>query len=153
MSPRATERPGRGPRGASARGERDHGVLAVLDLHRAIRPLAPAAQEFEGVAARGLEKCWKDAEEGLRRAAILWALVEIRDAKSADFLRGELASSQRFAQSYHLVQAASACFEGRENPARSELDSGLRWGMSEKKLLPDAARAERKSATFVPKGD
>ena len=104
-------------------------------------------------AARGLEKCWKDAEEGLRRAAILWALVEIHDPKTADFLRGELANGQKFAQSYRLVQAASACFEGRVNPARSELDSGLRWGMTEKKILPDAARAGRREAKYVPKGD
>jgi HEAT repeat protein len=107
--------------------------------------------EGDAEAARGLEKLLKTSTPGLRRTALLWALVEIGDPKSGDAVRSALAEAQASAPDYYLVQAAAACFDGRREAKKGELDQGLGWMLNEK--AGDPVRAVRRSPDFLPKGD
>ena len=110
---------------------------------------------FEGDAdvARSLEKAFKGGDEGMKRTAFLWALVEIGDPKSATFLRAEAAAASKAAPSLRLLDAAVACFDGQRKERKAELDGGLYWGMNQKNYVPDPARSGRTSPKFTPKGD
>ena len=146
-------------RAAGRCGSTDAGVRKTL-LHdaasRSERVAAGAVlglsyAEGDGDAARGLEKLLKTATPGLRRASLVWALVEINDPKSADAVRATLAEAQPSAPDHYLLQAAVACFEGKREAKKGELDNGLSWMLSEK--AGDPIRAVRRSPTFLPKGD
>jgi hypothetical protein len=109
--------------------------------------------EGDAEAARALEKATKGSDEGVRRVASLWALVEIGDARTAAFLRTEAAETSKAAYSLRLVEAALACFEGGREERKPELDQGLRWSMSEKGYGAETVRGGRTASSFVPKGD
>ena len=108
---------------------------------------------FEGDAdaARGLEKALKSADEGPRRIAILWSLVEVGERGTGEVLRAELLAAQPTAPSLHALEAAVACFGGEREARKPQLDDGLRWSLGDK--LHDPARGGRKGSGFVPKGD
>jgi hypothetical protein len=110
---------------------------------------------FEGDAdaARGLEKALKKGEGGLKRAAIVWALVEIGDPGSAAFLRSQLTTGDASPTGSRFLGSALACFEGQRETRKAEVDQGFRYASYEAGLRSDSARTGRTDAKFTPKGD
>jgi HEAT repeat protein len=127
-------------------------VLSKSDVVAAGALLGLGYMSGDAEAARALEKGLHGSEDGLRRTATVWALVEIGDAKSLPVLKALLAETAEVLPSHRLLESAVAALSG-DTERRAEVDSSLRWMFKEKAPRADAARGRRGNVGFTPKGD
>ncbi len=155
--------------GAKAAAEKD--AVRKLLLHEAQSAKSPEATvapvtglayyEKDADAARGLERLLKKDNEPLRRSVILWALSEIGDGKSADFMRKEVIPNQpkepKNPIETGIVRYNEAVLDrlaGTDpEQAKGVIENGLGLVYGWRGIRIDQARRNRDQAEFKPKGE
>ncbi len=107
--------------------------------------------EKDADVARALEKQAKK-EERFRRAVLLWALMEVNDPKSADFLRKEIIPSEKFGPALLYDNNVLKALEG-DAEARNGVLGGMGYVAGLIGGIGDAARKGREGSGFEPKGE
>jgi hypothetical protein len=110
--------------------------------------------ERDAELPRELEKLAKKEGDYVKRAALLWALSEVGDAKSGDFVRKELLPSvkeQRVIPFYNAIIAKCQGTAGSDT--QGVIDVGMGIVLASSKVLADPARKGRDQSEFKPKGE
>jgi len=107
--------------------------------------------EKDADVARALEKQAKK-EAHFRRAILLWAMTEVNDPKSADFVRKEIIPGEKFAPALTYDNNVVKALEGDEE-AKGGVAGGMRYVAGLIGGIGDAARKGREGSGFEPKGE
>ena len=110
--------------------------------------------EKDAEAARGLEKAAKKEGDHTRRAPILWALSEVGDPKSAEFVKRELLAGEKVAYVQMYLKAIIAKLDGSADDATEQtIGYAMGWSLRQAMVTNDAARRGRDQAEWKPKGE
>jgi hypothetical protein len=113
--------------------------------------MAIAYFEGDAEAARELEKLTKKEGDWLKRSVMLWALTEIGDKKSADFVKKEILPSTKDMRAIGYLNGVIGKLEG--GGGDDIVNGGMGFILAASKLLLDPARKGRDQSEFKPKGE
>jgi hypothetical protein len=113
--------------------------------------------EKDAEVARALEKQTKKAG-AFQRGVVLWALTEVGDPKSADFVDKELWANEKNPLALVFLRSVMDLLRAREGggddlAAKAAVENGAGWMLSTSGVLSDPARQGRDAAGFKPKGE
>jgi hypothetical protein len=111
--------------------------------------------EKDADVARAVEKLAKK-DGGLKRTFLLWTLTEIRDDKSADFVRKEILPNESRPYVLPFVQAVVAVLAGEDldGSAKGRVEGGVGYVLSVLRgSIGGDARRGRDQSEFKPKGE
>ncbi len=108
--------------------------------------------EKDADAARALEKAAKKEGDRFKRAVVLWALTEVNDPKSADFVRKEIIPSEKVPLALMYDNNVLAALTG-DDEAKEAVAEGMRWVIRGAGGISDAARRGRDWSEWKPKGE
>ncbi len=107
--------------------------------------------EKDADVARALEKQAKK-EVHFRRALLLWALCEVNDPKSADFVRKEIIPGEKFGPALTYDHNVVKALDG-DAEAKNGVVGGMGYVAGMIGGIGDAARKGREGSGFEPKGE
>ncbi len=111
--------------------------------------------EKDADAARALEAEIKKVGPGTKRGFALWALTEIMDPKSAEFVKKEVLANEKNQWILPWVSAVYNVLSGNGGPeSKQTVDGGMSYVVG---TVPggiaDLARRDRAEAGYTPKGE
>ncbi len=114
-----------------------------------------AYDEKDADAARAIEKALKKEGDRVKRGLLVWALTEIKDPKSAEFLRTEVLAPEKDMRVSLWVRACAELIEGKDDPEHhTTIDGGMRFVMGGiAGVIGGPARDGRDQTEFKPKGE
>ena len=130
--------------------------MSTAKSDRAIAGPVIGLTYFEGDAdvARAIEKAAQKEGERVKRAFLLWALTEIRDPKSADFVLKEIIPKETVPLALAFDNAIYAILAGSDNgTAQAVVAQGMGTVIRQAGGISDSARLGREGAGFTPKGE
>ena len=107
--------------------------------------------EKDADVARAMEKQAKK-DTYFRRALLLWALTEVNDPKSADFVRKEIIPGEKFGPALTYDNNVVKALEG-DAEAKNGVVGGMGYVAGMIGGYGDAARKGREGSGFEPKGE
>jgi len=107
--------------------------------------------EKDADVARALEKQAKK-EAYFGRAILLWAMTEVNDPKSADFVRKEIIPGEKFGPALTYDNNVVKALGGDET-AQGAVEGGMRYVAGLIGGIGDTARRGREGSGFEPKGE
>lgn len=110
--------------------------------------------EKDAEAARALEKFLKKEGDPPKRAFMLWALTEIQDPKSGDFVKKEIQPQEKNRWIIPFVNGIVALLTGdTEGTGRGAVDIGMSYTIGSLGTIGGSARKDRDQSQFKPKGE
>lgn len=110
--------------------------------------------EKDAEVARAIEKAAGKEGERVKKSFLLWALTEIRDPKSAEFVKKEILPKETVALAIAYDNAIYTVLAGLDDgSAGLVVTQGMGWVLKQVGGIADAARRGRDGAGFVPKGE
>lgn len=111
--------------------------------------------ERDAEAARGIEKVLAASSDWQKRAFMMWALTEIRDPKSADFVKEKVQKNEKSNVTLPFIQAVVKVLSGTDDSgeARRAVEYGVGSAIGTVTDIGGSARKGRDAADFSPKGE
>ena len=106
-------------------------------------------------AARGIEKILAPGVDWQKRAFMLFALTEIRDPKSAEFVRERILKAEKNRAALEFLTAVVKVLAGSDGgeEAQRAVTGGVRSAVSTLGDIGGSARRDRDQAEFAPNGE
>lgn len=111
--------------------------------------------ERDAEAARGVEKIVEKGSSWQKRTFLLYALSEIRDPKSADFVREKVLKHEKNALALGYLNAVVAVLSGQDETgnAPGTVEGGVGFAIGSVGGVGGSARIGRDQSEFKPKGE
>ena len=110
--------------------------------------------EKDAEAARALERQAKKEGDRVKRGFLLWALTEVKDPQSAQFVKKEIIPSESNRLALAFDQSVYEVLSGDANQnARDTIDNGMGFLVRSVGGVGGSARRDRDQTRFKPKGE
>lgn len=110
--------------------------------------------EKDADVARAVEKAAAKEGERVKKSFLLWALTEIKDPKSAEFVKKEILPKETVPLALGFDNAIYNVLSGNDDgSAQVVVSQGMGWVLGQVGGISDSARLGREDAGFQPKGE
>jgi hypothetical protein len=114
--------------------------------------------EKDAEAARGIEKLVRKESDRMRRGPMLWALMEIGDPKSADFVKKEILprpdiTKDRWGAYGYCLAVANVLTDPNDAASRGTVEGGLDYVLRALEMGLHEPRKDRDTSEWKPKAE